>query len=154
MSDFSKKGLINKEFYKNIQNNKNTIYCDVCKFEWKYKDTPFFESELKNQSGDKFFVVAFICRQCGKEFLIVVNNETTLSDIKELRRIENNLEELRTKAQGKPTPIQVAINESLIIKHKEIANRIGEYQDKLKEDYLSKKPELTLVKRIEIKNKS
>ena len=145
MSDVFPKGLINKDFYENVKKNENLIVCDDCKFEWKWKDTILFEAEYESSDKDKYFVVAFKCSQCGKEYLIAVNNGVTLVEIRELRRIEKSLDNLRTRAHGKPTPKQMSDNVALIEKHKRLVVRIGKHQDKLKEIFLSKRSELTLV---------
>ena len=145
MSDVSPSSLINKDFYKNARKNESIIFCDDCKFEWKWKDTILFEAEYESPDRDKFFVIAFKCNQCGKEYLVAVNNEITLSEVRELRRIEKSLDNLRTRAHGKPTPKQVSDNMALLEKHKRIVIRIGKHQSQLKEIFLKRRKELTLV---------
>ena len=145
MSNVSPSGLVNKEFYNNIKKNENLIVCDECEFEWRWKDTTFFEAEYESYDKDKYFVIAFKCSQCGKEYLIAVNNGITLSEIRELRRIEKSLDKLGTRAHGKPTPKQISDNVVLFEKRKRLIVRIGKHQDQLKEIFLRRKPELTLV---------
>lgn len=153
MSDVSPSGLINKDFYQNVRKNENLIVCDDCKFEWKWKDTILFEAEYESSDKDKFFVIAFKCSQCGKEYLIAVNNGITLSEIRELRRIEKSLDNLRTRTKGKPTPKQISDNMALIEKHKRVVARISKHQEQLKEIFLKRKPELTLIGYTETNNK-
>lgn len=145
MSDVSPKGLINKDFYKNVKTNENLISCDGCQFEWKWKDTILFEAEYESSDKDKFFVMAFKCASCGKEYLIAVNNGVTLSEIRELRRIEKSMDNIRTIARGKPTPKQVSDSRALFEKHKRVVARISKHQDQLKEIFLRRRDELTLV---------
>lgn len=144
-NNISPSGLINKDFYQNVRKNENLISCDDCKFEWQWKDTILFEAEYESSDKDKFFVIAFKCSQCGKEYLIAVNNGTTLSEIKDLRRIEKSLDKLRTRAKGKPTPKQMSDNMYLFEKHKRLVARIGKHQEQLKEIFLKLRPELTLI---------
>lgn len=152
MSDISPNGLINKDFYKNIRMNENLISCDDCGYVWKWKDTNLFESEYESQNKDKYFTVSFGCRSCGKDYLVAVNNGMTLSEIKELRRIEKNLNNLRIKAKkmkGRPTPQLTSDFETMLEKHRRVMARIKKHQDQLKETFLSRKPELVLVNREE-----
>lgn len=151
-NDVSPNGLINKDFYQNIRKNESLIACDDCKFEWKWKDTILFEAEYESSDRDKYFVIAFKCSQCGKEYLIAVNNGMTLSEIRDLRRIEKSLDNLRTKAKRVPTPKLVSEFNTLLEKHKRLTTRIGKHQDQLKEIFLKRRPELSLVEYVETNN--
>ena len=155
MSDVSPNGLINKDFYKNIRMNENIIACDGCGYEWKWKDTKLYESEYESSDKDKYFTVAFGCRNCGKDYLVAINNGITLTEIKELRRIEKNLINLRIKAKkmkGKPTPQLTSDFNSMLEKHRRIMARIKKHQDQLKESFLRREPDLVLVNREETNN--
>lgn len=152
MSDVSPNGLINKDFYKGIRMNENLISCDGCGFEWKWKDTPLYESEYESSDKDKYFTVSFGCRSCGKDYLVAVNNGITLTEIKELRRIEKNLNNLRIKAKkmkGKPTAQLTSDFNSMLEKHRRIMARIKKHQGQLKETFLRREPDLVLVNREE-----
>lgn len=149
----SPNGLISKDFYTNLKKNESLISCDECQFEWKLKDTILFEAEYENSDKDKFFVIAFKCSQCGKEYLIAVNNGMTLSEIRELRRIEKSLENLRTRTHRKPTPKQMSDNAALIEKHKRVVTRISKHQDQLKELFLKVRSDLSLIEIHETNNK-
>lgn len=149
MSDVSPNGLINKDFYKNIRMNENLISCDDCGHEWKWKDTNLLESEYESPEKDKYFTISFGCRSCGKDYLIAVNNGVTLSEIRELRRIEKNLNNLRIKAKkmkGKPTAQLTSDFDYMIDKHRRVMARIKKHQDQLKETFLRRKSELFLMK--------
>ena len=148
MSDVSPTGLINKEFYKNIRANESLISCDDCGHEWRWKDTVLFESEYESFDKDKFFTISFRCCECGKDYLVVVNNGVTLTEIKELRRIERNLNNLRTKVdkmKGKPTTQLVSDFNALLEKHRRVIARIKKHQDQLKEVFLAREPGLFLI---------
>lgn len=132
--------------------NENLIVCDDCGNEWKWKDTNLLESEYESLDKDKYFTISFGCRNCGKDYLVAVNNGTTLSEIRELRRIEKSLNNLRIKAKkmkGKPTAQLTSDFNSLVEKHRRVMSRIKKHQDQLKESFLSRKPELVLVNRKE-----
>lgn len=152
MSDVSPNGLINKDFYKNIRMNENLISCDDCGHEWKWKETKLFESEYESPGKDKYFTISFVCNNCGKNYLVVVNNGVTLSEIKELRRIEKNLSNLRIKAnkmKGKPTAQLTSDFNIMLEKHRRVMARIKKHQDQLKETFLKGEPDLVLVNREE-----
>lgn len=152
MSDVSPNGLINKDFYKNVRTNESLIACDDCGHEWKWKDTSLFESEYESSNKDKYFTISFGCRNCGKDYLVAVNNGITLAEVKELRRIEKSLNNLRIKAKkmkGKPTTQLMSDFDSMLEKHRRVMARIKKHQDQLKETFLSRKPELVLVNRKE-----
>lgn len=155
MSDVSPNGLINKDFYKNIRMNENLIACDDCGFEWKWKDTQLHESEYESSDKDKYFTVSFGCRNCGKTYLVAVNNGITLKEITELRRIEKNLNNLRIKLKkmkGKPTTQLTSDFNSMLEKHRRVMARIKKHQDQLKESFLRREPDLVLVNREETNN--
>lgn len=135
--------------------NENIIACDECGHEWKWKDTTIYESEYESSDKDKYFTISFGCRNCGKSYLVAVNNGLTLGEIKELRRIEKNLVNLRIKAnkmKGKPTAQLTSDFRYLVEKHKRIMARVKKHQDQLKESFLRREPGLVLVNRKETNN--
>lgn len=152
MNNFSNYGLIEKDFYKITGTSEHLIFCDECKLEWKWKDTVFFEEEYASKDKDKYFIIAFRCNQCGKEYLIAVNNGETLSEICELRRIEKRLAKLQRRAKGKPTPKQYSDIMETFEKRKKFIIKIGKHQEQLKEKFLTVKPDLILLGYSENKN--
>lgn len=144
-------GLIDKEFYDKIKMNETLMLCDICHHEWRTKDTNIFEAEYEDSDKDKYFVIAFRCGKCGKEYLIAVNNGTTATELRELRRIEKSMSNLITKQKGKPTPQLVKDYNHLVDKHKKLTVRIKKHQDTLKNMYNERILELTLVNTTENK---
>jgi hypothetical protein len=144
-------GFFDKNFYNNARNDMSLIVCDECKFEWVTKDTIFFEEEYSDKNLNKYFVLSFRCEQCGKEYLISVNNSETLLEIKNLRRIEKQFLKLQKKVKGKPTPKQSSNIIELFEKRKRLIRRIGNHQNSLKEKFLCVKNDLIITNYVENK---
>ena len=150
MSDVSPSGLINPNFYNDIQKNENLIACDECGHEWRWKETELLDSEYEGPNKEKYFTISFSCRNCGKDYLVAVNNGMTLNEVKELRRIEKSLNNLRIKAKkmkGEPTARLTSEFNSMIEKHRRVMARIKKHQDQLKDKYLTDNLDLALVAR-------
>lgn len=70
--------------------------CDTCHTEFKLKKTKF--KLLKNTADGNVRVQYFSCPECGKKYVVSVENEKLKNMVKEIKKLRRNyLQELKKK---------------------------------------------------------
>lgn len=122
--------------------NDKIVYCDECSYEWPYKDTKVEETRWKDDKGELFVTTSFKCPQCGKEYLICVDNEITLSERGEIAKTHKAIQIAVKKRSGD-------VYLYLVKKIERIQVRLNKHQEQLEEAYLSRMADGLLVKETE-----
>ncbi len=107
------------------------VSCDECKHEWPYKDTNLSETLWKDDEDEMFTVLSFSCPNCGKQYIVCVDNEVTLSEREEVHKVQKAI--ARASKQG-----NVVVYNMLRNKRERLLARITKHQTQLMEAYLSR----------------
>ena len=120
-----------------MENNETLriVSCDECKFEWPYKETNLVETRWKDNKNELFVVLAFKCPQCGKEYIVCVDNEITLSERDEVVKVQKSIQRTLRKAKGNDV---ATVYYALMAKRKRLLVRLTKHQNQLKEAYLER----------------
>ena len=119
--------------------NKETptriVSCDDCKHEWPYSETNLVETRWKDDKNELFVLLSFSCPNCGKQYIVCVDNEITLSERDEVVKVQKSIQRTLRNAKGNNiTPIYNA----LMAKRERLLVRLTKHQDTLKEAYLAR----------------
>lgn len=118
-----------------MKNDKasNVIVCDECGFEWPYGETNLIETRWKDNKGELFVLLSFNCTQCGKQYIVCVDNEITLSERDEVIKLQKAIQRsLNTKGSN------AIIYRGLVSKKERLLARLTKHQNQLKEAYLER----------------
>jgi hypothetical protein len=107
------------------------VSCDECKHEWPYEDTNLSETLWKDDEDEMFTVLSFSCPNCGKQYIVCVDNEVTLSEREEVHKVQKAI--TRASKQG-----NVVVYNMLWNKRERLLARITKHQTQLMEAYLSR----------------
>ena len=127
--------------------NKETlriVSCDECKFEWPYKETNLVETRWKDDKDELFVLLSFNCPQCGKQYIICVDNEITLTERKEVVQVHEAIQKILHSKKGNA----ILMHRALMAKRKRLLVRLTKHQNQLMEAYL-KRVKSGLLKKID-----
>ena len=110
------------------------VSCDECKFEWPYEETNLVETRWKDDEGELFVLLSFSCPQCGKQYIVCVDNEVTLSERDEVVKVQKSIQKTLRGTKGNMMPIY----HSLMAKRERLLVRLTKHQNQLKEAYLER----------------
>lgn len=111
------------------------ISCDECKFEWPYDETNLTETRWKDDKNELFVLLAFNCPQCGKQYIVCVDNEITLSEREEVVKVQKVIKRTLRKAKSNNV---ASVYYALMAKRKRLLVRLTKHQNLLKEAYLER----------------
>ena len=110
------------------------VSCDECKFEWPYEETNLVETRWKDDKGELFVLLSFSCPQCGKQYIVCVDNEVTLSERDEVVKVQKSIQKTLRGTKGN----MMSIYHSLMAKRERLLVRLTKHQNQLKEAYLER----------------
>lgn len=118
--------------------NKETptriVSCDDCKYEWLYSETNLVETRWKDDKDELFVLLSFSCPNCGKQYIVCVDNEITLSERAEVVKVQKSIQRTLRNSKGNIMPVYHA----LMAKRERLLVRLTKHQDTLKEAYLAR----------------
>ena len=118
--------------------NKETptiiVSCDDCKREWLYSETDLVETRWKDDKDELFVLLSFSCPNCGKQYIVCVDNEITLSERDEVVKVQQSIQRTLCNSKGNIMPVYHA----LMAKRERLLVRLTKHQDALKEAYLAR----------------
>lgn len=111
------------------------VSCDECKFEWPYGKTKMIEKcWIDENEGLTFMTLSFSCPECGKEYLVCVDNEITLTEKEEILRLQKQIQRIVRFLQSG----NMSMYHMLAIQRERLMVRISNHQEKLREAYLER----------------
>lgn len=122
-----------------MENNKTprVVSCDDCKHEWLYIETNLTETRWKDDKNELFVLLSFNCPNCGKQYIVCVDNEITLSERDEVVKIQASIQRTLRKAKVKGENV-VPLYNALMAKRERLLVRLTKHQNTLKEAYLAR----------------
>jgi len=120
---------------KNKETPIRIVSCDDCKHEWPYSETNLTETRWKDNKNELFVVLAFNCPQCGKQYIVCVDNEITLAERNEVVKVQKSIQRTLRKAKGNDV---ATVYYALMAKRKRLLVRLTKHQNQLKEAYLER----------------
>lgn len=82
---------------------KYKICCDKCKCEWDYQETQLRESQWRSKHNELLVVLSFYCPQCNEQYIVNIDNESTLAIKEEINKLQESIREALRSANGSDT---------------------------------------------------
>lgn len=79
---------------------KYKICCDKCKCEWPYQVTQLKETKWRSKHNELFVVLSFYCPQCNEQYIVSIDNESTLAIKEEINKLQKGIQETLRNANG------------------------------------------------------
>lgn len=114
------------------------VCCDVCGHEWPYNETNLTETRWKDDKNEFFILLSFSCPECGKRYIVSVDDDFTLSDKDDLKKIQVSIRKALYGAKGS--------DYRALVKEKDyLVERMAKHQKFAKEAYLASEAKGVLV---------
>lgn len=119
----------------NKENPIRIVSCDDCKHEWPYSETNLNETRWRDDKDELFVLLSFNCPNCGKQYIVCVDNEITLSERDEVVKVQKSIQRTLRNAKGNNV---MPVYHALMAKRERLLVRLTKHQDTLKEAYLAR----------------